>query len=400
MKLKTIRNADLKDKKVFVRVDFNVPLDSHGSIQDTSRIDASLPTLEYILSQGASIILASHLGRPKGKPTPDCSLSVTARYLSNKLQKPVLFVEECIGPKAKAAAKNLAPGNILMLENLRFHKEEEANDTNFAKELASLAQIYVNDAFGAAHRRHASIEGITHYIPTKLAGFLMEKEVEYLRNHIACPEKPFLVILGGAKVSDKIGLIKNLLDKADTIFIGGAMAYTFLKALGEPVGNSKVEADSLHLALDIVEKAKEKKVNLLFPQDHIVSASFDYKTHTLGDFSCQESIPEGYLGLDIGPKTLAYLGPIIKNAKTIFWNGPMGVFEVPSLAKGTFALAKAIADSDALSIVGGGDSQAAIRQSGYQEKISFISTGGGASLEFLEGKELPGIAVLDLLYHE
>ena len=398
MQLKTIRNANLKHQKVFVRVDFNVPLDNHGNIKDPSRIDASLPTLEYILSQDASIILASHLGRPKGKPTPNCSLSVTARYLANKLQKPVLFVEECIGSKAKAAAKNLAPGNILMLENLRFHKEEEANDPAFAKELASLADIYVNDAFGAAHRAHASIEGISHYMPTKLAGLLMEKEVKYLKDHITSPQKPFLVILGGAKVSDKIGLLKNLLDKADTIFIGGAMAYTFLKAIGKPVGNSKIEVDSLHLALDIVEKAKEKSVSILFPQDHIVSASFDYKTHSLEDFSCQETIPEGYLGLDIGGKTLAFLDPIIKNAKTIFWNGPMGVFEVLSLAQGTFALAKAISESSALSIVGGGDSQAAIRQSGYQEKISFISTGGGASLEFLEDKTLPGIAVLELLH--
>ncbi len=384
---KTIRDIDVKGKKVLVRVDFNVPM-KDGVITDDTRITAALPTIKYLLEHGAAVILCSHLGRPKGGPDPKFTLAPVAEYLGKLLGKKVAFAADCVGAPAEATARALKAGEVLVLENTRFHPEEEANDLNFAKGMASLADLYVNDAFGTAHRAHASTEGVTHYLPG-VAGFLMEKEIQYLGQAIASPKKPFVAILGGAKVSDKIGVIKNLLAKADEILIGGGMANTFFKAQGLELADSLVEPDAVETAKELL-KAGGKKLHL--PVDVVLGDKFDAaaesKTMKVG------AVPAGWRILDIGPETVAEYGKIIASAGTVVWNGPMGVFEFPAFAKGTFAVAKAVAASKAVSIIGGGDSVAAIQQSGLADKITHISTGGGASLEMLEGLELPGVAAL------
>jgi phosphoglycerate kinase len=384
---KTIRDIDAQGKKVLVRVDFNVPM-IDGQITDDTRIRAALPTIQYLLEHGAAVILCSHLGRPKGGPEPKYSLAPVAAYLGTLLKKEVAFASDCVGQPAEVAASKLKPGEVLVLENTRFHLEEEANDLAFAKGMASLADLYVNDAFGTAHRAHASTEGVTHFLPG-VAGFLMEKEIQYLGQAIANPAKPFVAILGGAKVSDKIGVIKNLLQKADEILIGGGMANTFFKAQGIPLADSLVEDEVLETARELL-KAGGNKIHL--PVDVILGDKFDAeaskKTLPLGP------VPEGWRILDIGPETVAAFGKVIAKAGTIVWNGPMGVFEFPNFAEGTYGVARAIAASEAVSIIGGGDSVAAIQQSGLADKITHISTGGGASLEMLEGLELPGVAAL------
>lgn len=384
---KTIEDIDVKGKRVLVRVDFNVPL-KEGVVGDDTRIRAALPTIEYLLNHGAAVILCSHLGRPKGGPEAKFSMRPVGEYLSKLLGKPVAFAEDCIGKKAEEAAARLQPGQILLLENTRFHAGEEKNDPEMAKSLASLADVYVNDAFGTAHRAHASTEGVARYLPA-VAGYLLEKEIKYLGAAVADPKRPFVAILGGAKISDKIGVIKNLIAKADAILIGGGMANTFLKAQGYPVGDSLVEDDALETARELL-KSGEKKLRL--PVDMVLGdrldAAAEMKTTPTG------AVPEGWRILDIGPETVAAYGKILETAGTVVWNGPMGVFEFPNFAKGTFGIARAIAGSKAVSIIGGGESVAAIQQSGLAGKITHISTGGGASLEMLEGLVLPGVAAL------
>jgi phosphoglycerate kinase len=384
---KTIRDIDVKGKRVLVRVDFNVPI-KDGVVGDDTRIRGALPTLEYLLKGGAALILCSHLGRPKGGPDPKYSMKPVAEYLGKLMKKNVAFAEDCIGPKAEAAAKSLKPGDVLVLENTRFHPEEEKNDPGMSKQLAALADIYVNDAFGSAHRAHASTEGVAKYLPA-VAGFLMEKEIQYLGAAVENPAKPFVAILGGAKISDKIGVIKNLLTKADTILIGGGMANTFFKAEGYPMADSLVEAEALETATELLKTAGEK---LRLPVDVVIADKFDAAaTHKVIPTG---PVPDGWRILDIGPETIEHYAKVVKAAKTVVWNGPMGVFEFPEFAKGTFGVAKAVADSGAVSIVGGGDSVAAIQESGLTDKITHISTGGGASLEMLEGITLPGVAAL------
>ena len=388
---KTVRDIDVAGKKVLVRCDFNVPL-KDGVITDTKRIDAALPTIEYLVNHNAKVILCSHLGRPKGEFKPEFSLKPVAEELKRKLGQNVILAKDVIGPDAKALCASLKLGQVILLENVRFHKEETKNDMEFAKELASLAEIYVNDAFGTAHRAHASTEGVSHFLPS-VAGFLIEKELKIMGGALENPQRPFVAILGGAKVSDKIGVITNLISKVDTIIIGGAMAYTFIKATGGNIGSSLVEDDKLDLARDLIKKAADAKINFLLPDDNIIGKDPD---GTAGEYKVSDSnnVPEGWMGLDIGPKTRDKFTAAIKGAKTIVWNGPMGVCEVDETAKGTLALASAIAETDAVSIVGGGDSAAAVEKLGYADKMTHISTGGGASLEFLEGLELPGIACL------
>lgn len=384
---KTIRDIDAKGKKVLVRVDFNVPM-KDGQITDDTRIRAALPTIQYLLDHGAAVILCSHLGRPKGGPEAKYSLAPVATYLGTLLKMDVVFASDCVGQPAEAAASKLRPGDVLVLENTRFHLEEEANDLEFGKSMAKLADLFVNDAFGTAHRAHASTEGVTHFLPG-VAGFLMEKEIQYLGQAIANPAKPFVAILGGAKVSDKIGVIKNLLQKADDILIGGGMANTFFKAQGIPLADSLVEDEVLETARELLKEGG-KKIHL--PIDVILGDKFNAeankKTMPLGP------VPEGWRILDIGPETVAAFEKVIGKAGTVVWNGPMGVFEFPNFAEGTYGVAKAIAASEAVSIIGGGDSVAAIQQSGLADKITHISTGGGASLEMLEGLDLPGVAAL------
>jgi phosphoglycerate kinase len=384
---KTVRDIDVQGKKVLVRVDFNVPV-KDGVVGDDTRIRAALPTLNYLLENGAALILCSHLGRPKGEAKPEFSLRPVAQHLSEVIEKPVAFAEDCIGPVAEQAAEVLKPGDVLLLENTRFHDGEKKNDPDMAKQLASLADVYVNDAFGSAHRAHASTEGVAKFLPA-VSGFLLEKEIKYLGQAVADPEKPFVAILGGAKISDKIGVIKNLLDKADSILIGGGMANTFFKAQGYPVGDSLVEDEALDTARELVQTAGQR---LRLPVDVVIADKFEadaeHKIMSTGP------IPDGWRILDIGPETVAHYAKVIKEAKTVAWNGPMGVFEFPEFAKGTFAVAQAAAESDAVTIVGGGESVAAVKQSGLADKITHISTGGGASLEMLEGKTLPGVAAL------
>jgi phosphoglycerate kinase len=386
---KTVRDIDVKGKRVFVRVDFNVPI-KEGKVGDDTRIRAALPTIQYLLENGAAVILASHLGRPKGGPDPKYSLKPVADYLAGLLGKPVAFAEDCIGPVAEAAAKSLKTGEVLVLENTRFHPEEEKNDPEMAKQLAALADVYVNDAFGSAHRAHASTEGIARNLPAAVAGFLMEKEIQYLGQAIADPKRPFVAILGGAKISDKIGVIRNLLEKADAILIGGGMANTFFKAQGYPVADSLVEDEALETAKEMLGKGGNK---LRLPFDVVIANAFDaaaeYKIMQVGP------IPEGWRILDIGPETVKTYAKVIAGAGTVVWNGPMGVFEFPEFAKGTFGIAHAVADSKAISVIGGGESVAAIQQSGLAGQITHISTGGGASLEMLEGLDLPGVAALN-----
>lgn len=380
----SIRDLDLKNKTVFIRVDFNVPLEG-GKITSDKRIKASLPTIQYALEQGAGVVLASHLGRPKGKRNPEMSLAPVAARLSELLGKQVIMAPDCVGPEVESMKP--APGGILLLENLRFHPEEEGNDPAFAKNLASLADVYVNDAFGTAHRAHASTVGMIQFMPQAAAGLLMDKELEYLFKVTRNPERPCVAILGGAKVSDKIEVIQNMMKVVDKLLIGGAMAYTFAKAKGEPTGNSLVEDDKIELAKKLMAEAGDK---LLLPTDHVVAAEFKEGAEN----EVVTVIPDGKMALDIGPATIAAYEKVIAGAKTIIWNGPMGVFEKPPFDKGTMALAKAVAASNAISVVGGGDSEKAIKTAGLSDKISHVSTGGGASLEFLSGIELPGVAAL------
>jgi phosphoglycerate kinase len=395
----SIRDLQLNNHRVLMRVDFNVPLDN-GRVTDDTRIRETLPTIEYALRHGAKLILCSHLGRPKGKPDPKYSLKPVAERLRILLDEKmgrgqnVGFCPDCIGLQATEMAQQLERGQTLLLENVRYHPEEEKNDPEFAKQLASLADIYVNDAFGSAHRAHASTEGVTHYIQKSAAGLLMERELEYLAKATTNPVKPFLAILGGAKVSDKIGVIRNLLPKVDALIIGGGMAYTFLKAQGAGIGTSLLEADKLELATELLNEAKAKGVRLLLPVDHVVADKFD-ATAKATLIPEGQPIPADKMALDIGPASVALFADEIAAARTIVWNGPMGVFEFDQFSKGTTGVAQAIADNPAaVSIVGGGDSVAAVHKAGVADKITHISTGGGASLEFLEGKKLPGVEAL------
>jgi phosphoglycerate kinase len=385
---KMVTDLDVKGKKVLVRVDFNVPIDN-GKVGDDTRIQAALPTIKYLLENGAAVILCSHLGRPKAEFDPKLSLKPVAEYLDTLLDAPVKFAEDCIGEAAEKAADSLEPGQVLVLENTRFHAGEKKNDPEMAKALASLADLFVNDAFGSAHRAHASTAGVADYLPAA-AGFLLEKEIKYLGNAIADPERPFVAILGGAKISDKIGVIDNLIKKADRILIGGGMANTFYKAQGYEMADSLVEEEVLDTAKNLLDMADGK---IVLPVDVVIADAFAADAHEkimdVGD------VPAGWRILDIGPRTVEAFSDIIKRAGTVVWNGPMGVFEFEKFAKGTFEVAKAIAESDAIGIVGGGDSASAIKKSGLEDKITHISTGGGASLEMLEGKILPGLAVLD-----
>lgn len=392
MDKKTVRDLDVAGKKVLVRVDFNVPLNDKGEITDDTRITASLPTIQYLLEQKAAVILMAHLGRPKGQVKPELSLAPVAKHLGKLLGKKILFAPDCVGEAAQAAASKLKPGHILLLENLRFHKEEEKNDMEFAEKLASLADLYVNDGFGVSHRAHASVEGVTHFLPAA-AGFLLEKEIQYVGQAVTNPLHPFVAIIGGAKVSDKIGVISNLLDKVDTLLIGGGMANTFLAAQGYKMGKSLVEEDKLDLAKELLAKAKKNKVNMLLPTDLVMAAAFAPDAEHVTEKV--ENLNQAYMALDIGAETSKAYAEALADAKMIVWNGPMGVFEMDAFCKGTEAVAKAVAKSRATSIVGGGDSVAAIEKLGLAKRITHISTGGGASLEYLEGKVLPGVAALD-----
>ena len=389
---KTVEDIDVAGKKVLVRCDFNVPFDAEGNIADPKRINEAMKTIKYLVDHKAKVILCSHLGRPKGEFNMKYSLAPVAAYLSKALGQEVKMAKDVIGESAKSIAASLQDGEVELIENVRFHKEEEKNDPAFAKELASLAEIYVNDAFGTAHRAHASTAGVADYLPA-VCGYLIQKEISIMGGALADPKRPFVAILGGAKVSDKIGVINNLIDKVDTLIIGGGMAYTFMKSLGYSIGTSICEEDKLELAKEMMAKAKEKGVNFLIPEDNIAAdryaADADHKLVN------SDNIPEGWMGLDIGPKTREKFAEAIKNAGTVVWNGPMGVSEWENFAGGTIAVAKAVAGSGAISIIGGGDSTAAVEKLGFADKMTHISTGGGASLEFLEGLVLPGIACLN-----
>jgi phosphoglycerate kinase len=383
----SIRDLDLKGKRVFMRVDFNVPLAPGGKeITSDKRIKASLPSIQYALEQGAALVLASHLGRPKGKPNPEMSLAPVGARLASLLGRPVTFASDCVGPEVQAMLPK--PGEVLLLENLRFHAEEEKNDPEFSKQLASLCDVYVNDAFGTAHRAHASTVGMIQYVKQAAAGLLMNKELEYLNKVTKNPERPCVAIIGGAKVSDKIEVIQNLMKVVDKLMIGGAMAYTFLRARGEGTGKSLVEEDKIDLAKELMATSGGK---LMLPVDHVVAAEFKAGAEN----EVVEQIPDGKMALDIGPKTITAYEAVIRDAKTIIWNGPMGVFEMPPFDNGTVSLAKAVAESGVVSVVGGGDSEKAIKSAGVADKISHVSTGGGASLEFLGGIELPGVKALE-----
>ncbi|KAB3530093.1 phosphoglycerate kinase [Alkaliphilus pronyensis] len=391
---KTVKDLNVQGKKVLVRCDFNVPMDKEGNITDDRRIRGAIPTITYLLENQASVILMSHLGRPKGEANPKYSLAPIANKISELLSKEVKFSNDphVVGDVTKNLSAELKPGEVMLLQNVRYRREEEKNDEEFSKELASLGDVFVNDAFGTSHRAHSSTAGISSFLPSAM-GFLIEKELEFMGNALESPERPFVAILGGAKVSDKIGVIENLLDKVNTLLIGGGMAYTFLKAQGHDIGKSLLEADKMELALRLLKKAEEKGVKLLLPVDSIVAKEFSPDS----EYKAVENheMPEDWLGVDIGPRTVGIYCKEIKNAKTIVWNGPMGVFEMEAFAVGTKEIAKALSLCEGITIVGGGDSAAAVEQLGYAEKIRHISTGGGASLEFLEGKILPGIDVLD-----
>ncbi|HEX7779278.1 MAG TPA: phosphoglycerate kinase [Vicinamibacterales bacterium] len=394
--MRTIRDLPLSGKRAFIRVDFNVPIEA-ARITDDTRIRAALPTITYALEQGATVILASHLGRPKGKPKPEFSLKPVADHLARLLRRPVVFAADCIGePAASAVQQNR--GGVILLENLRFHKEEEANDSNFARALASLCDVYVNDAFGAAHRAHASTEGIVKFVADAAAGLLMAAELEYLGKALRSPERPFVAIMGGAKVSDKLEVIENLLGRVDALLIGGAMAYTFFKAQGRPVGKSLVEDELLDTARDVVARAKARNVTLELPADHVVAPKIEAgaPAETL---ATNDAAIGDRMGLDIGPATLTSYTKVIGGAKTVVWNGPMGVFEIDEFAAGTIGIARAVAAVTGTTIIGGGDSVAAVTRAGVADRITHISTGGGASLEFLGGQTLPGVAALEAAAH-
>ncbi len=393
---KTIENVSVEGKKVLVRCDFNVPLDENRNITDETRINGALPTIKYLIENGAKVILCSHLGKPKGEAKPEFSLAPVAKKLSEKLGKEVVFAADTnvVGENAKAAVNNMKNGDVVLLENTRFRAEETKNVESFSKDLASLADVFVNDAFGSAHRAHCSTVGVTEFIEGEsVCGYLIEKEIEFLGNAVNNPVRPCVAILGGSKVSSKISVINNLLEKVDTLIIGGGMAYTFMKAAGEEIGNSLLEADYLDYANEMVQKAKDKNVKLLLPIDTVVAKEFsndaEYKTVGRGE------IEAGWMGLDIGEETIKLYADAVREAKTVVWNGPMGVFEMSNFAKGTNAIAKVLSEIDATTIIGGGDSVAAVNQAGLGDKMSHISTGGGASLEFLEGKDLPGIVALN-----
>lgn len=387
----TLKDIQTAGKRVFVRCDFNVPVDKAGSITDDTRIRAALPTIQYLIESGAKVILASHFGRPKDGPVDEFRLTAVAARLSKLLGKPVIKTDDCIGAEAEAAVAAMKPGDVVLLENVRFHKEEEKNDPAFAAKLAALADVYVNDAFGTAHRAHASTAGIAAFLPAA-AGFLLQKELDFMGKAITDPDRPFVAILGGAKVSDKIGVINNLIDKCDVLLIGGGMAYTFFAAKGYGIGKSLLDAPNVETAKQMLAKAEAKGVKLLLPVDTTVADAFSNDANFKVVPSSE--IPEGWQGLDIGPETQRLFADAIAGAKTVIWNGPMGVFEMPNFAKGTIAVAEAMAASSAITIVGGGDSAAAMEQLGFADRISHISTGGGASLEFLEGKALPGVTAL------
>lgn len=392
----SIDKVELKGKRVFVRVDFNVPLDENLNITDDIRIVESLPTIKKIINEGGKAILASHLGRPKGGPNPKYSLKPVAVRLSELLGKEVKLAPDCVGDEVKALVEQMQDGDVLLLENVRFHPEEEKNDPDFAKKLAELADIYVNDAFGSAHRAHASTEGITKFVSTSVAGYLMQKELDYLGKAISNPQRPFTAILGGAKISGKIDVINNLLDKVDTLILGGGMAFTFFKAQGKEIGKSLLEEDKIDLAKEILEKVQKSNVKFLLPVDVVVATEFN--NNAPSEVVSIDNIPADKMGLDIGPETVKLFNEEILKSKTVVWNGPMGVFEMDNFAKGTFEIAKSLADATekgAVTVIGGGDSAAAIAKAGLKDKVSHVSTGGGASLEFLEGKILPGVAALN-----
>ncbi|HEX8949321.1 MAG TPA: phosphoglycerate kinase [Dissulfurispiraceae bacterium] len=387
----TIEDIPIKGKRVFVRVDFNVPLDDNLVITDDSRIRSTLPTINYAIDEGAKVVLASHLGRPKGKVEPRFSLAPVVKRLQRLLNKEVLFAPDCVGPQAETLVAKMKEGDVLLLENLRFHPEEEKNDEAFARALAKLADYYVNDAFGAAHRAHASTVGIAKFLPAA-AGFLMKKEIEYLKGMVENPVRPFVAILGGAKVSGKIGVLENLADKVDKVIVGGGMAYTFIKAMGYEIGDSLVESEMMDLAQSIMAKLKANNVKFYLPVDSVIAQSLEHGAET--KIVTTQEIRKGWRALDIGPASLKLFSEAIQDAKTIIWNGPMGVFEIDAFSRGTFAVARAIADAYALTIVGGGDTDYAVHRAGVSDAITFISTGGGASLQLLEGKDLPGISAL------
>ncbi len=388
----TINDIDVKGKRVLVRVDFNVPVDDKGNITDDRRIKAAIPTIKTLADRGAKVILVSHFGRPKGGPDNKYRMDNMAKRLGELMGTTIVKVNDCIGDEPKNAIANLAPGGIVLLENVRFYKEEEANDEGFAKKLSELADVYVNDAFGTAHRAHASTAGVAKFLKPAVSGYLMQKEIDIMGKALSNPERPFVAILGGAKVADKLGVIKNLLEKVDTLIIGGGMAYTFLKAQGGEIGQSLLDAEKIDFAKEMVAKAKAKGVQLLLPVDTVVTD--DFKNPTLSKTVASNQIPAELQGVDIGPETIKIFSEAIADAKTVVWNGPMGVFEVAQFAVGTRSVADALTKCKGTSIVGGGDSAAAVEQMGFAEKVSHVSTGGGASLEFLEGIELPGIAVL------
>ncbi len=394
MPIKYINELPIEGKRVFIRVDFNVPI-KEGKIKDDTRIKAAMPTIEYAISKNAKVILVSHLGRPKGEGFEEkySLMPVAERFSELMGDKKVIFTEDCVGDAVKKLSRDMEPGQVMLLENLRFHAEEEKNDEVFSKQLAALADVYINDAFGTAHRAHASTAGMAKFVAVKGAGFLMKKEVESLGNILSNPEKPFVAILGGAKVSDKIAVIENLLNLVNTLVIGGGMAFTFLKVKGFTIGKSLFEEEKVHTANKIIERAANKGINLVLPVDHVVAAEIAEVAKT--SVTDDANVPEGLMGLDIGPKTITLFTEALKGAKTIFWNGPLGVFEIEPFSTGTIAIAQAVAESGATSVVGGGDSVTAINKAGVADKISHISTGGGASLEFLEGKKLPGLVALE-----
>lgn len=389
--IQSISDLDLSGRVTFIRVDFNVPLTNDQQVSDDTRIRAALPTIQHAIDAGARVVIASHLGRPKGKRDPDMSLRPAAEHLAGLIDKEIVFADDCVGDGVKKNIKDLREGDVLVLENLRFHAAEEKNDEEFARALAENVEVYVNDAFGAAHRAHASTTGMVRFVRDKAAGFLMKSELDHLQSILKEPERPFVAIVGGAKVSDKFGVLNSLVQRVNALMIGGAMAYTLLKAHGKEVGNSRVEADALASAEHIIKAAIARKVQLLLPEDHVVAKTFDENAEP----ETVTEIREGYMGLDIGPKTRERYAQVIREAKTIFWNGPMGVFEWDSFAAGTEAIAHAVADSEGTSVVGGGDSVAALNKTGLESKITHVSTGGGASLELLEGKTLPGVKALE-----